>query len=182
MPALTPQLQLRRHNLLQLLWLEASTIFTILTPKEQWEIHRCYRPSEHLTETELTEHLAEIRKTEPSLTNRAGKHFALIDKVYRFLQEHEIPLSDHETISRIITPLDPRRQRNQLIQPDIPRHSGTPGKYVFVRPLMRPEPDLKRLSRALVALVREREEKAKAEATDSPSHLPPGSDDDARAA
>ncbi|MEO5535342.1 MAG: hypothetical protein ABIR17_09460 [Pseudolysinimonas sp.] len=179
MPRVTTNQQLDRHQLLRLLWLEAPVIFSILTPQEQWDLHELSRPNEQLTEAELAEHLAGLRKTKPSLANKVGKTYRVIERVHQTLLEYDVPLSNHLAVSAAIRPLDPRRRMHAVRKPDIPRKSGQKARYISVAPIMKPEIDVHQLSRAFIALMRHQQEE---KVGDSASDLPSRSEDDPRAA
>ena len=72
----------RRHQLLRLIWLKADNAFGLLKPNAQWELHELYQPSIDLIPEELERHLTEIRRTKPSLLNRAGKHYRFLGHIY----------------------------------------------------------------------------------------------------
>jgi hypothetical protein len=175
MPALTPHQHHHRHSLLRLLWLEAPIIFSILSPAEQWDLHELYRPSEHLTEAGLAAHLVERRQAKPSLASKVGKTYKLIERIQQSLVTYGIPLSDHQAIARVLQPLDQRHGLHAVQSPETTNaHSGRGDLTVW--PIVKPELDIERVSRAFVALV------TSGKRDGSAWDLPPGSEDDTRAA
>lgn len=177
MPRLTQSNHHHRHSLLRLLWLEAPSIFALLTPSEQWDLHELYRPDEHLTEAEITEHLATLRKQKPSLASKVGKTFKLIARVHELLAEYDIPLSDHEAVARAIRPFDRALAQKLLGPPDLPARSNRRATYIRTSPIMKPQIDIPQLSRAIIALMHHQQQ-----GVDSASDLPPRPEDDSRAA
>jgi hypothetical protein len=72
----------RRRSLLVLLWNEAPRIYGLLSPAHQWELHRFYQPDRMVDFDEFALHIAALKRTEPSLVNRVGKHFAKLESFY----------------------------------------------------------------------------------------------------
>ena len=54
--------------------------FYRLTPKEQWDLHNFYLVTQEATDLELRLHRHVIKKTDPSLPQRAGRAYAKLRK------------------------------------------------------------------------------------------------------
>jgi hypothetical protein len=71
-----------RHARLRELWLKLEGMYSLLSPRKQWDIHAYYQPSKNLTDQALFTHREIITKENPSLPSRASKAFVeLVRKV-----------------------------------------------------------------------------------------------------
>jgi len=93
-----------RHGLLFYLWQTHRRVFSYLSPTAQLELHMFYLPTVDIEEHELASYRDYISKIEPTLANKAGKHFI------------ELTRPRPETI-KIIT--NPRKLRvTSIMQPE----------------------------------------------------------------
>jgi len=102
-PRLTNAKHYITYHFLHRAWNLNDRIFSIMTPKEQWEFHDFYQPSKHLTSAELTAHLMTVTTEQPSLPARAGKTFR------RFYTEMVNAATNHP----------PRPGTGALVRPEI---------------------------------------------------------------
>jgi hypothetical protein len=117
----------RRRSLLVLLWNEAPRIYGLLSPAHQWELHRFYQPDRMVDFDEFALHIAALKRTEPSLVNRVGKHFAKLESFY---------LASGTELSKL------RGGQYPLARTK---------RRVVAAGIVRPEPNLRMLARALLA-------------------------------
>lgn len=135
MPRLTFKDYLEHRAFLKLAWEEFDQLYSLLPVDQQWQLHDYYQPLHSYTEDELREHRAHITKTNPSRPAQAGRHYAKLHRVYETALR--MAQQDHRAERRARTPAAPGSRR------------------VTVRAVARPEPDLHKLSLALIALARE---------------------------
>jgi len=50
--------------------------FSLLTPKEQWDLHKFYAVTEDMADIELRLHRRIMKQIDPSLPQRAGRAYA----------------------------------------------------------------------------------------------------------
>jgi len=74
-PRLTNKQHYTRHLQLRSLWLHDPRVFALLEPDQQAEVHRYFQPAKDLTERQLVAHRRQVSTRDPSLPNRAGKHY-----------------------------------------------------------------------------------------------------------
>lgn len=65
----------QREQLCQI-WAFSSHKFSLLTPKEQWDLHKHYALTEDMTGPELRLHRRLMKRVDPSLPQRAGRAYA----------------------------------------------------------------------------------------------------------
>jgi hypothetical protein len=127
MPRLNHNDYTKRHHFLMKAWLEFPRIYSALSPRQQWDIHAYFQPSKELTDAQLREHRRSISASQPSLPHRAGRAFVVIDDTYQraaaLPDRKRSPLSDHPVKDVVRT-----------------------------YPIMKPEPDSKRLAKAFIRL------------------------------
>lgn len=82
MPRLSTHDYYQRRLLLRNIWQRRRVVFSVLSVHAQQELHRFYQPSEKLTLEEVRAHRGGVRQAEPSLANRAGKHYRRIRELY----------------------------------------------------------------------------------------------------
>jgi hypothetical protein len=114
------------------------TLYSILTPTEQWELHDFYRLSEDLTKQQLIVHRHEITKRRPSLPHRAGKHRKKLFTVYLLAAKHSAGNQAH--FNDII----------RFYRRGISHKFGN--RRIRVAAVVNPQIDLERLARALIEL------------------------------
>jgi hypothetical protein len=54
--------------------------FGYLSSNDQWDLHRFYRLTSHMTDTELIAHRRSVTKADPSLPHRAGRAYAKLSR------------------------------------------------------------------------------------------------------
>jgi hypothetical protein len=135
-PRVSPQRQYDRHRFLCEAWLHFQSLYTILPMNQQWELHAYYRPSEQLSEAELREHQHTVAKQQRELPSKAGKHFNQLYRAFRTAFEHS--RGDSRRFNAAIAELGHATTH--------PTRRGS----VRVSAVARPEPDLRRLARALL--------------------------------
>lgn len=122
MPRLKKHHYVARHRWLRRLWLEHEARFGVLSPAEQWDVHAYYKPSYDLSESELLKHRRSITSERPTLPARASKVFKVL----------------------VDPTADPSRAA--MVQ------TSESGRRIRVTGVVRPEPDLEQLARALLML------------------------------
>jgi hypothetical protein len=142
-PRLTFNDYLKQRAFLRLAREEFDQLYSLLSPDQQWALHRYYQPLGDDTDDALWEYRAHVTKREPSLPARAGKLYAKLHGVY------EAGISTAASGERRSKPTRPAEARV---------HSGATS--ISVRALARPEPDLKLLARAFLAVAVEKERRA----------------------
>lgn len=154
MPRVDLTAHYRRHRLLRLLWLKADSAFGLLKPAAQRELHELYQPSIDLIPEELERHLAEIRKTKPSLFNRAGKHYKFLEQIYVSLVSAGIDLDgDGRAFRLAITKLTTQRDDSSYFRGGSPQAPvSRSGKRVIAIGIARPKPDIQKLATAFIML------------------------------
>jgi hypothetical protein len=106
--------------------------YAYLTSTEQWQLHDYFQPSKYLADTELLEHRKKISKERPSLPHQAGRALAKLERhAARLAVQHAKPAALSQPVQH------QRRGKDRVIT---------------VRSVVRPEPDLKLLARAIVML------------------------------
>src|SRR5665213_2934336 len=128
-------------------WTEFRVLFTVLFPIAQREVCRFYRPHKELTKDELIGHRGRITETEPSLPNRASKHFVRMYGIFCRAFEH----SDGKELNF-------RQAIDRFVAADV--HVTQHGKnqasrHIRVYSLVQPEPDLHQVARALLEMASE---------------------------
>ena len=130
MPRLAnPDYLAQRRNLIDY-WEDEHVAWAYLLPQEQWQLHDFYQPSKYLTDEQGFAHRAEISEQRLSLPQLPGK-------AYKVIMSFEPVTRDH------LANLDPVT-KNRKTRKRAKNH------VVKVRALVRPEPDIMKLSRALV--------------------------------
>lgn len=124
---------LYQRNRLRVSWFEhGGFAFARLNSQEQMDLHDYFAPSKDLSDEELIAHRVAIAEAFPSLPQKAGKAY---QEITAHLEQPKLPP----------TPLPNRAARRRPTRG--PRH-------VIVRTVRRPEVDVYKLSRALLALAK----------------------------
>jgi hypothetical protein len=137
-PRLTNQNYLHRKEFLRALWETDRDIFRLLSPIQQRLLHGYYRLTEHLSTTTLLAHRRHLDATNPSLGARAGKAYALVQ---RHFDEACVAFGFEAVGSGRAIPL----YVHHLL-------AGPHG----VSAIVRPQPDLPKLSKALLRILETR--------------------------
>jgi len=138
MPRISSSEYLMRRLLLRAAWLDHPVLFTILPPNKQWEVHAYFRPSQDLGDEELLECRRITNKTNPGLAQQASRSYArLVDLFHRI---DSLAKGDDITFNQIFMQLIPAVQ--------LPKQK----QRLKVAVLVKPEPNLRLLARALIAL------------------------------
>jgi hypothetical protein len=103
---------------------EVPGAFSSLTYAQQRDIHDYFQPNENWTEEEVLEHRVVVSRAQPSLPQRAGKHFRQVTV------EVELPTQ----------PITARAEPT----------TTTPSTGITVRGLARPAPDSRLIAHALL--------------------------------
>lgn len=128
MPRLATQQYLYRRAWIRHLWVMGSRLFGDLSSEQQMALHHFFRPASVLTATGAIEHRRIAGQRYPTLPARAGRAYHQI--IRRYQSFAVLPRQSQE-------PVKHRKLRTDDIR---------------VRAVRRPEPDLKRLSRAFLML------------------------------
>ncbi|MDN5274861.1 MAG: hypothetical protein JWP06_762 [Candidatus Saccharibacteria bacterium] len=149
MPRVTPSEHYKRYFFLHAAWTDFNTIYGLLPVHEQWQVHEFYQPSRELTKEDLLAHIQQLTVTKPALAHQAGKHVHLMEKVFRRIsQELDIPRSEWRRALNAA---------NRQYNPSPGRQESTDGRRVdMVVGVARPELDLKKFSKVLLELAKER--------------------------
>ena len=138
---------LRIHKRLRRFWFRAKSVYSYLTPNEQWQLHDFYRPSEELSDEQLTVHRVEITKARPALPHQAVRALEKLDAA-----------AANWALKAV-------RPREPALSPARRKGSGRRKHNLVIRSIVRPKIDIKKLSRAIILLAEdlareEREAKA----------------------
>jgi hypothetical protein len=142
MPRLTDQHHLQTHRQLKRFWEHAKSAYGHLTPTEQWQLHDFYQPSKDLTDIELLKHRNEITIKRPSLPQQAGRALAKLYAAAAYGAARGVRLRATATIK-------PAKRTIHRV------------RAVQVYGVVKPEPDLKKLARALVQIAIDMQNKNK---------------------
>lgn len=104
--------------------ISAGGAYSLLSSKEQWDLHNFYLVTQDVTDSELRLHRQVVKQVDPSLPQRAGRAYAK-------LKQGNWKQVDYAVTSK--------------------------GHAIVVRSVVKPKPDLYKLSRAVIALQRSRE-------------------------
>jgi hypothetical protein len=130
MPRLTTKSYKQAHNQLRRLWLRGHSVVADLSVAEQHQLFDYFWPSRKMTDRELLIYRKAITLLRPSLPQQAGR---ALSKLYARLA------------ARAVVQLrEPRRSLSRA------RHHGD--HHISVRAVVRPEVDVRRLVRAILAV------------------------------
>lgn len=153
MPRLTNQEYLKRHRFLKALWNHSNRFYSMLDPNQQMNLHGYYIQYKDLSEEELLEHrrAKDASSVEPGLPQVAGKSFATIySNVLHSMQSFDLSFNpaDIDSMTKLIPKLE------ALIYKRVPNTPSPRGRSKGVRVsfLMKPEPDIEKLARALIMI------------------------------
>jgi hypothetical protein len=135
MPRLTPKQYLKAHDQLRRFWLHNDMVFGALSSAEQYQIHDYFQPSKDLSDLELLAHRDRITKERPSLPHQAGRALAKLRDAAAVLSVRRLRMAKAPAGAKV------RRQGN---------------RHLTVRAVVKPEPDMQKLARALVMLAEHR--------------------------
>ena len=115
----------------------------------QGELHRFYAPDVPLTDEQVLEHIEQAKLDEPSLAQRTGKHYKQVFDAFKFYAD-QVGKTEWELI-------------NALVHSEYSRDHVDPRKRttITVMPIAKPVPDLRLLSRAILAHAKEQVSKGK---------------------
>ena len=142
MPRVTFQQYLDQRAFLRVAWEEFDQLYSLLPAPQQ-----CQPLSNH-TDDELRAYRAHVSEHEPSLPAQAGRLYAKVHRVYDTAIEKAKAHQQHP---------EPARARAATGRTRV--GSGT--RQITVRAVARPEPDLKKLSLALLEVARKMGEEQK---------------------
>jgi hypothetical protein len=135
MPRVTFNEYLAQRAFLRLAWEEFEQLYSILSPNQQWDLHAYYQPVTDDTEDWLRAHRANISNKRPTLPAKAGKHYARM----RAVHDQAVAIAHTGASARTAG-----------------RGTKTTARVshrrVTVRSVALPQPDVHRLSQALIAL------------------------------
>jgi hypothetical protein len=108
-----------------------------------------YQPS-NLSDDELREHRQKITQDRPGLPTQAGKAFRQLSFIYLTARDyaHGDELAFHRTINKLAMP--------GAISRHTERSVNGKSRTISVAAVLRPEPDYKKLARALTVIVQQR--------------------------
>jgi hypothetical protein len=130
MPRLTSKQYLKHHKLLRHYWLNHQSVYSYLTPTQQWQLHKFFRPAEELGTDELLQHRKAITAAQPSLPHQVGR-----------------AISDLEAMRKT------RVMSRAFTYSTVPKGSKTGKTHtVRVRSIVNSEIDMKRLAQVLIEL------------------------------
>jgi hypothetical protein len=144
MPRLTDDQYLYLHRSLRTLWLHDHAVFRVVSQLDQRRVHDYFRPDERLSEKDLLEHRQRITEKYPSLPQQAGRALARI-------HEDAAVLAVYQTrLAREPQPVKVKPQRTK------PVPYGT-RRNLIVRPVIKPNVDMRGLARTLLSLAQDPE-------------------------
>lgn len=135
---------LGRRDLLVVCWNIIPQFFTMLPSSAQWDLHLFYGPSLKLTDEQTLERIRAARKADPSLSQRAGRHYALIFDRHKSYADR-VGRANFDVIRELL-----RRDIGSIgaeldIEPD-----GKASRRQTVHALVPPERDYRMLARAFL--------------------------------
>jgi hypothetical protein len=139
MPRLTFNDYLKQRAFLRLAWEQFDQLYSLLTPDQQWALHRYYQPITDDTDEFLKRNRAGVTKQEPTLPARAGRLNAQLHRVY---EASLVAASAHQS-----TPPKSRPRTRST-------GAGLTQSRISVRGIVRPTPDLRKLARALAEMAK----------------------------
>jgi hypothetical protein len=124
MPRLSNKDYWKYHKTLRHLWLNHSSIYGYLSPKQQWELHAFFQPYKDLTKEQLIEYRRLVTEVRPGLSHQAGWAMKAMQQV-------------------LDTPAQERRGGTRY-------RDGN--KIITVKGIVRPEIDIEKIARALTMM------------------------------
>ncbi|MEV7828397.1 hypothetical protein [Microbacterium enclense] len=126
------------------------SIYSTLTPVQQWEVHWLYAPDRFFEDDELLAHVQRSIAGDPSLPNRVGKHWRRICQLYEWAGKNADGPEDWSGVHRALARARVMGQRalGTVLQPS----RRKTGYVIRVAPIARPEPDYEKLARAFSEL------------------------------
>lgn len=118
--------------------LHAQPAWVRLLPSEQWDLYDFFAPTKTLSDAQLREHRHDMTVIDRSLPQRAGRAFK---KLERALAVHVVEMQAQTAQPGAAVVKKTKRQSNDQV--------------VTVRSLVHTEPDVARMTKALLALARE---------------------------
>lgn len=156
MPRITSEQHYSRYLLLRLLWGESPSIFTLLKFTSQHELHLFYLPAQAISQEAFTLHLRRMKRDYPTMVNRAGKHFIVIERAYSSLKANGLNPDGSVAHEKAIS-----AYRTQLAKSAMRISGGSNKKYqVSVEAVIQPSVDIRKLALAFASLAQEVGEKA----------------------
>jgi hypothetical protein len=158
MPRITNKQQFIRYQQLAEVYREAPALLSYLSWRAQVELEQFYQPHKVHTLESLVTHQAEVKKKEPSLPNRAGKHYGQLVEMTDKLRERAT------NPAPVVTDTAPGKKRKV--------HTGP--HHVTIRSEARQELNVEKVARVLLdfAMQMAKEQRAK-DAADSENETPP---------
>lgn len=135
MPRLSSNDYIQIHYRLRHIWLNDKTLFTELSPNDQWHLHDFFVPAKDLTNADLLLHRTIITQQHPSLPHQAGR------ALNRFWG----------TTARVGL-----RRVAQAKAPATHKRIRPQDRRLIIKPLVRPEIDAHKLARAIINLAYDR--------------------------
>lgn len=143
------------------------SIYSTLLPTQQWELHRLYEPSEFFEDDELLAFVKAAIEREPSLPNRAGKHWKRIYQLYTWASSVAEGPEDWRGIHNALVTA---RVMGQISLDRVPTPTPKKGYVVRVALIMNPHLDYDKLAWAFMEQARlMREGNARPEDSESSS-------------
>jgi hypothetical protein len=99
MPRITHLYYSARREQLRKIWASGGWEFSLLTAREQWDLHEYYVITQDMTDQELRLHRRLVKQVDPSLPQRAGRTYAKLQWGRWFYHSHQ-EADDHRPISR----------------------------------------------------------------------------------
>ena len=118
--------------------------FCLLSPSAQLDLHRFYGPSLKLTDEQILARIKRAGKADPSLRNKAGKHYKVIFTCYKRYAD-QVGKENFAAISFLLSRDLPYLTRDP-IQP-VETGTGQRKRHVSVQVLIRPEVDVDKLAK-----------------------------------
>ena len=130
MPRLTNTDYLNIRHYLAGVWRQDRSAFGLVSSADQQRLHAYFRLTEELTDTESLKHRTDLTRGHPSLPHGAGR-----------------------ALRHLANPRQSLRRRPARAV--APSRRGSREHNITVRAIVRPQPDVKRLAQALLALARQ---------------------------
>ena len=159
MPRLTNSHFLLRHHFLAALWSdeEFRALFSILDPNEQWDVHQYYQTLNTDSEKEVIETRTTVNAGDRSLTQRAGRAYAKLERRYLEIAGM-VGVLEVDNLAKSVPRVSRAHARaySKHMKGIKPRLAIRGRSTVSVAAIVKPQIDLKQLADVLVRLTLER--------------------------
>lgn len=165
----------RRHQFVRMLFDETKlqVLFALVDPGKQYELHDYYATDKDFDEGEYEAYRRDRDLVDPSLANRAGKHFKAVEDAF-IEASRRLGVTDEQRRRAV----EASGVQSQYVAQRSHSNSRTPGRPARNRnfsivAIAKPTPDFQKLARALIAEARELQRAASSSSSDQPRTVDP---------